>query len=56
MSVQLKNEKDMFFWRVTTSGLFTVKSMYLNLPDDSTKYLKKYIWKMKIPLKIKGFM
>jgi hypothetical protein len=33
-----------------------VKSRYLDLLDDDTKYLKKYIWKMKVPLKIKVFM
>jgi hypothetical protein len=30
--------------------------MYLDLLNDDTKYLKKYIWKMKVPLKIKVFM
>jgi hypothetical protein len=41
---------------LTTSGTFTVKSMYLDLLDDDTKFLKKYIWKRKVPLKIKVFM
>jgi hypothetical protein len=56
MSVQLTNENDVFVWGLTTSGAFTVKSMYLYLLDDDTKYLKKYIWKIKVPLKIKVFM
>jgi hypothetical protein len=56
LQVQLTNEKDIFVWGLTTSGIFTVKSMYLDLLDDDTKYLKKYIWKMKVPLKIKVFM
>jgi hypothetical protein len=30
--------------------------MYLDLLDDDTKYLKKYIWKMKVLLQIKVFM
>jgi hypothetical protein len=47
MSVQLNNEKDVFVWGLTTYGAFTVKSMYLELLDDNTKYLKKYIWKIK---------
>jgi hypothetical protein len=46
----------MFVWGLTSSGIFSVKSMYLDLLDDDTKYLKKYIWKMKVPLKIKIFM
>jgi hypothetical protein len=56
MTIQLNDEKDVFVWGLTTSGVFTVKSMYLDLLDDDTKYLKKYIWKMKVPLKIKVFM
>jgi hypothetical protein len=56
MSVKLTNEKDVFVWGLTTSGAFMVKSMDLDLLDDDTKYLKKYIWKMKVPLKIKVFM
>jgi hypothetical protein len=56
MTVQLNDEKDVFVWGLTTSRVFTVKSMYLDLLDDDIKYLKKYIWKMKVPLKIKVFM
>jgi hypothetical protein len=56
MEVQLTNEKDIFVWRLPSSEIFTVKSMYLDLLDNDTKYLKKYIWKMKRPLKIKVFM
>jgi hypothetical protein len=55
MTIQLNDEKDVFVWGLTTSGVFIVKSMYLDLLDDDTKYLKKYIWKMKVPL-IKVFM
>jgi hypothetical protein len=35
---------------------FTVKSMYLDYMDDHTKYLHKYLWKIRVPLKIKVFM
>jgi hypothetical protein len=56
MYVQLSDDKDVFVWNLTNSGAFTVKSMYLDLLDDDTKYLKKYIWKIKVPLKIKIFM
>jgi hypothetical protein len=30
--------------------------MYLDLLEDQTKYLRKYIWKIKVSLKIKIFM
>jgi hypothetical protein len=56
MFIQLNGKKDMFVWGLTSSRTFTVKSMYLDMLDDDTKYLKKYIWKMKLPLKIKVFM
>jgi hypothetical protein len=30
--------------------------MYLDLLNGNTAYLEKYLWKMKVPLKIKIFM
>jgi hypothetical protein len=56
MQVQLSNKKDIFVWGLTRSDEYTVTSLYSDLLNDNTKYLKKYIWKMKVPLKIKVFM
>jgi hypothetical protein len=56
MNVHLNDEKDNFIWGLTNSAQYTVKSFYLDLINDDTKYLKKYIWKMKVPLKIRIFM
>jgi hypothetical protein len=56
MAVQLNNDNDMFVWELTTNGIFTIKSISLDLLDDNAKYLNKYIWKMKVPLKIQVFM
>ena len=56
MNVNLSNSQDVFVWNLTSSGVFTVKSMYLDLLNDQPQYLRKYIWKMKVPLKIKIFM
>ena len=56
MDVRISNEKDVFVWNLTPSGIFTVKSMYLDLLNGHTRYLRKYIWKIKVPLKIKIFM
>jgi hypothetical protein len=36
--------------------LFLVKSMYLDYMNGHAKCLRKYIWKTKVPLKIKVFM
>jgi hypothetical protein len=56
ITVTLTPEPDKFIWNLNESGLFTVKSMYLDLMNGHTRFLRKYLWKMKIPLKIKIFM
>ena len=56
MMVQLSDSPDKFVWKLTPSGLFTVKLMYLDLMNGHTRFLRKYLWKLKIPLKIKIFM
>jgi hypothetical protein len=55
MMVHLNEEKDLFVWNFTPNGLFTIKSMYEDLMSDHTPFLRKYLWKVKIPLKIKIF-
>jgi hypothetical protein len=54
--VQLTDSEDSFKWKLNISGVFSVKSMYMDLLNGHTVFLKKYIWKMKVPLKIKIFM
>ena len=56
MGVQLSDNNDVFRWSLTPSGLFTVRSMYLDLLDGPAGDFKKYIWKIKVPLKIRIFM
>ena len=56
MDVQLTQQLDTFKWNLTKSKSFTVKSLYLDLLNGHTRFLRKYIWKMKVPLKIKIFM
>jgi hypothetical protein len=56
MTVQLSNNLEKFVWKLTNSAIFTVKSMYLELMNNHTKFLRKYLWKLKITLKIKIFM
>jgi hypothetical protein len=56
MEVQLSSDQDFFRWNLTTSGVFSVKSMYLDFMNGHTIFLKKYIWKIKVPLKIRIFM
>ena len=56
MQVTLDDVPDYFKWNLTQTGQFTVKSMYEDLMNDHTIYLHKYLWKLKIPQKIKIFM
>jgi hypothetical protein len=56
MSIHLSNEPNTFVWNLNESGLFSVKSMYLDLMNGHTRFLRKYLWKIKVPLKIKIFM
>jgi hypothetical protein len=56
MTSQLNDEPDHFIWHLTTPGVFSVKPFYANFVNDHTKYVQKYLWKMKVPLKIGIFM
>jgi hypothetical protein len=56
MQIRLNNNSDRFVWKLTPNGVFSVKSMYEDCMNDNTPYMKKYIWKLKIPLKIKIFL
>jgi hypothetical protein len=52
----VNNTTGCFRWGLTKSGLFSVKSMYIDYMDNHTKYLHKYLWRIKVPLKIRVFM
>jgi hypothetical protein len=56
MGVQITDQVDTFKWGLTTWDFFCVKSMYNYLINGHTIYLKKYIWKIKAPLKIRIFL
>jgi hypothetical protein len=56
LPIKLSMEPDHFVWKLTTNGSFSVKSMYEDMMNDHTPFLHKFLWKMKIPLKIKIFM
>ena len=51
MGVVREDVPDKFSWSLTHSGLFTVKSMYEDLMNGHTPFLRKYLWKLKVPLK-----
>jgi hypothetical protein len=54
--IHLTNEKDTFIWNLTESGQFSVRSLYVELLNVNTKFLRKYLWKIKVPLKIRILM
>jgi hypothetical protein len=56
MEVLLSSAQEIFRWDLTTSGMFSVKTMYLDFINGHTKFLRRYIWKIKVPLKIRIFM
>ena len=56
MRVNLIDEEDTFKWTLISNGTFTVKLYYEDLLNGHTRYLHKYLWKLKIPLKIKIFL
>jgi hypothetical protein len=56
MEANLSDEPDSFVWKLNASGVFTVKSMYEDFMNVHSDFPTKYLWKLKIPLKIKIFM
>jgi hypothetical protein len=56
MTITLRMELDRFIWSFNSLGQFSVKSYYVDLLNQHTIFLRKYIWKLKIPLKIEIFM
>jgi hypothetical protein len=56
MSINLVDEPDRFSWRLTSSRSFSVKYMYTDFLNEHIRFLLKYLWKLKVPLKIKVFM
>jgi hypothetical protein len=53
--VNLNNEPDRLIWKLTNSGAFSVKSFYLAMQfNEVVPY--KFMWKVKIPLRIKTFL
>jgi hypothetical protein len=56
LMVQLNEEPDKFVWNLMVSGIFTAKSMYEDLMNSHNHFPSKYLWKLKLPLKITIFM
>jgi hypothetical protein len=54
-NVTLDQENDIFRWDLNRTGTFSLHSMYLHLLNQYALFRHKFIWKLKIPFKIKIF-
>lgn len=54
--ITLKEQKDKIFWRSTANGHFSMKSFYLLLKTQAIGFPHKFLWKTRLPLKIKVFI
>ena len=54
--VALNNEKDVITWTLTKNKKFTVKSMYKHLVEGEINLTMRFMWKIKVPARIKFFM
>jgi hypothetical protein len=53
--IQLSDEADRVRWKIGSSGSFRVKDLYLQLRAQGT-FLQKFLWKIKIPIKVRIFL
>ena len=56
IDVHLSQHPDQLHWKLTKNGVFSVKSMYLDIINSGSIPRSVHIWKVKVPLKIKVFM
>jgi hypothetical protein len=56
VNVVLLDSADTCVWNLTHSGSFTVRTMYLHFLNSQPPFRHKFIWKLRIPLKIKIFL
>jgi hypothetical protein len=57
MMIDFKNDEDKFVWKLSTLGLFFIKSMYTDMMNDHELFFQEiYLETIKVPLKNKIFM
>jgi hypothetical protein len=54
--ISFTSEKDRLKWTLTPYGVFTVRSMYRALINNGIIFNNKFIWKLKLPFKVKIFV
>jgi hypothetical protein len=53
--VQLSEGKDRVKWKIGTSGQFRIKDLYLQMRAEGS-FPQKFMWKIKIPMKVRIFL
>jgi hypothetical protein len=56
INIRLTDRSDIFKWSLNSSGQFSVSSMYQVFIDTNIVSNNSYLWKIRIPLKIKVFI
>lgn len=56
MNVQFFDQSNKIHWKLSTNGIFSVKSMYMDLIDFGPLSRSLHMWKIKISLRIKIFI
>jgi hypothetical protein len=53
--IQLSDEAGRVRWKIGSSGVFRVKDLYLQLRAEGS-FPQKFLWKIKIPMKVRIFL
>lgn len=56
VDVVLADQKDFIRWTLTKNGGYSVKSYYRLLTEKRVKYPRNFLWKVKVPPRMKVFM
>lgn len=54
--VMLNQDRDRIKWSLNKNGIYTVKSYYRHLTENGVKYPHNFMWKTKIPPRVRVFM
>ena len=54
--IEMKGGNDKILWSLNANVKFIVKSFYRKLVADGLRYPRKFLWKIKVPAKIKVFL
>jgi hypothetical protein len=55
-NIHLNDQPYIFRWVLTSSGQFLISSMYMAMIDSDIVPHNIFLWKLKIPLKVKVFL